>query len=269
MPSLFAYNFIVLGLYLSILIIFIIFLRLAGSKSKSGFFSFLNAVFHIHAISNNDREIILDVYGNRMNFSTNRKLRIAIRIGVISSMYMMALIFVDGCIVSRNVLVSTDVCPMKTAMDCFHFQSVFDVSANPFFCPSNEVISTTNVTAHLLTCYKWEIKSQSLTNILSQMGICSSIVSLLGLLFKYLYLLAYRKYWGTILTVILGLSIIISPIVVWMTLGPLLSYIFFALLTTTIILIINALFLVYTVYKSKNQIIAPQSITKVSKNIEL
>ncbi|CAF0965272.1 unnamed protein product [Adineta steineri] len=267
MPSLFAYNFIVLGLYLSILIIFIIFLRLAGVKS--GFLSFLSAVFHIHTISNNDREIILDVYGNRMNFSTNRKLRIAIRIGVISCTYMMALIFVDGCIVSRNVLVSTDVCPMKTRMDCFYFQSVFDVSANPFFCPSNEVISTTNVTAHLLTCYKWEILSQSLTGILSQMGICSSIVSLIGLLFKYLYLLAYRKYWGTILTIILGLSMIILPFVVWMIFGPLLSYVFFALLTTTVILVMNALFLVHTVYKSKNQIIAQQSITRVSKNIEL
>ncbi|CAF1314533.1 unnamed protein product [Adineta steineri] len=267
MISLLAYNFIVLGLYLSILIIFVILLRLAGVKS--GFLSFLSAVFHVHTISNNDTEIILDVYGNRMNFSTNRKLRIAIRIGVITSTYMMALIFVDGCIVSRNVLLSTNVCPMKTAMDCFYFQSIFDVSANRFFCPSNEVISTTNVTAHLLTCYKWEIMSQSLTGILSQMGICSSIVSLLGLLFKYLYLLAYRKYWGTILTVILGLSIIILPIVVWMTLGPPLSYVFFALLTTTVILIINALFLVYTVYKSKNQIITQQSITRVSKNIEV
>ncbi|CAF3645836.1 unnamed protein product, partial [Adineta steineri] len=120
-----------------------------------------------------------------------------------------------------------------------------------------------------LTCYKWEILSQSLTGILSQMGICSSIVSLIGLLFKYLYLLAYRKYWGTILTIILGLSMIILPFVVWMIFGPLLSYVFFALLTTTVILVMNALFLVHTVYKSKNQIIAQQSITRVSKNIEL
>ncbi|CAF4347714.1 unnamed protein product, partial [Adineta steineri] len=120
-----------------------------------------------------------------------------------------------------------------------------------------------------LTCYKWEILSQSLTGILSQMGICSSIVSLIGLLFKYLYLLAYRKYWGTILTIILGLAMIIIPLVVWMILGPPLSYIFFALLTIAVILVINALFLVYTVYKSNNQIIAQQSITKVTKNIEL
>lgn len=238
-------------------------------RSKSVYFSFLDTNFGIRTVAKHDKEIILDVYGSRINFSTNKRLRIAFRILVLICCNILTLVFVDGCILSRNNLAFSAMCPMTSGSDCFYYESGFSFVSKPFYCPPNEPISATNITAELIICFTWEIKSQTVISILNQLGICSSILCILGLYFKSLCSLARCKGWGTILTIVLGLAIIIIPIILWTVFRIMIHFILFMILLAAFALVLNALFLLYIVRKSNNQVTIQQSTTVDHKHVEL
>ncbi|CAF1296784.1 unnamed protein product [Rotaria magnacalcarata] len=145
-------------------------------------------------------------------------------------------------------------CPKTLTNTCFYFDSIFSFHSDPFDCPPNERISTTNVTAEMIICYSWGIRSQSIIGILSQLGICTSILSLIGLLFKFLYYVARQQYWGIPLIIGLGLVMIMVLIIMWSVFRVAVSFIVFILVSAAIIILLNTLFLVHTVNRSKNHI---------------
>jgi hypothetical protein len=203
-----------------------------------------------------------------MNFSTNKKLRITLKVLILLCFSIITLIFVDRCILSRDYIALNAMCPMTSATNCFYYESALDFMSKSFYCPPNEPISATNITAELVLCFTWEIKSQTVISVLSQMGICSSILCLLGLFFKSLYHLASYQYWGTLLTIALGLAMIIVPIILWLVFRIAISFILFMIIFTAVLLLLNAFFLVRIVKISQNKIIVRQPTALDRKHVE-
>ena len=246
------YDTILIALSVGCLLFHVVILAIIGIKSA--YFAILDSNFDIHKISTDGKEIILDVYGSRLNFSTNRKLRITIRAVVLISLYIVSIVFVDACILSRNILTLSSTCPSTSKANCFHYPTAYSANANPFYCPPNEPVSVTNITAEGIVCFTWEIKLISTVGILNQLGICSSILSLLGATFKCLYYITRRKYWGIPLTITIGVAIMIVPMILWMVFGITMSTILSILTCAAIFLVFNVLFLARIVHNSNNQI---------------
>lgn len=247
-----AYVLIFAGLHFGIEVIFLVILALIGLKSV--FFLSIGASFGLRKVSNNDEDIILDVFGNQVNFAEHRRMRIALRIIILVSFHVVAVVFVDGCILSKSILTSKSSCPTTPATTCFYFGTIFSIDGKPFDCSAGEPISAANVTAEMVMCYAWEIKSQSAIGILNQLGICSSILALIGVFFKFLYYLANRRYWGIPVIVGLGLIIIVVPIIVWTVLRTPMSLIIVLLVVAGVILLASTLFLALTVQSINNRI---------------
>jgi hypothetical protein len=109
MSSNYVYDGILVGLYLGFLISIVAIFTILDLKST--YYAFLDTNFGIHKLSKDDKEVILDVYGSKMNFSTNKKLRITLKVLVFVCFYIITLIFVDGCILSRNYIALNAMCP--------------------------------------------------------------------------------------------------------------------------------------------------------------
>jgi hypothetical protein len=247
MITYFGYYGILIGIYIGLFIIFIVILTVIGLKST--YLSFLNANFGIGNVTNDDKEIMLHVYGSQVNVSTNKRLRVSFKILVLVSFHIVSLVFVDGCILSRSNLSPNSMCPTSFTTDCFYFKSTFSFEERYLQCQFGEPVSATNVTAEVIVCYTWMIKSQTITTILSQLGICSSILSLVGLFFRCLYHLARFKCWGTLLVITLGLAMIVIPIILWTIFQVTITSMATMLIVTAFILLVNVLFLVRTVRK--------------------
>jgi hypothetical protein len=190
MTSNIAYMAILGGIQVGLIIIYAIIFAILGLKSS--YFSFISLMFGIYKVSNNDKVIMLDMYGTRVNFSAHRRFRIALRLLVLVCCFIISVVFVDGCILSTEVLAPNGICPTASPTDCFYYESHLIVNGRPFECPPSEPISTTNVTAETIVCHTWMITSQTVISILNQLGICSSILPLLGMFFKCLFYLAHR-----------------------------------------------------------------------------
>lgn len=223
MISYLEYNGILMCLYAGVFVIFIIIFSITGLQSA--YVSFLNASFGIYEVPNDGKEMILDIYGSRVDFLTNKRLGMAVKVLVNLCFYIISLVFINGCILSTTILSLSSICPMASTSDCFSFESTASINFKPFYCPSNEPVSVTNITADLIICYTWKIKTQTIISILNQLGICSSILLLIGLFFKSLYYLARHKYWETLLTIAFGLAIVIIPVILWTVFGIIFSFI--------------------------------------------
>jgi hypothetical protein len=242
-----AYYGVLIGIYACLLVICTVIFAIIGLKST--YFTFLDANFGIGNVTNDNKEIILHVYGTQVNFSADKRLRISFKILVLVSFHIVSLVFVDGCILSRSNLSPNSMCPTSFTTDCFYFDSSFTFDGRHLHCPVSEPVSDTNVTAEVIVCYIWMVKSQTVTTVLTQLGICSSILSLVGLFFRCLYHLARYEYWGTPIMISLGLAMTVIPIILWTIFRVVISSMVSMLIGTAFILLVNVLFLVRTVRK--------------------
>ena len=245
MTSFYIHNTIQIGIYLVALLATIVYFNWIDTKPV--YFAFLRATFKIRKVSNDEKNVVLDIYGRKMSYSEHRKLRIFLKILVVISLHIISVVFVDGCILSTIALVPTSSCPSSPATTCFHSDRDSKFNAQEFYCPPDQPISTTNITVGLVICYTLMIRSQSIASILGELGVCTSILTLLGLTFKALYLLAYWKIWGTLLTIGLGLTLITGLVLFCVLLPTFISFLAFVLAVATVVLLINAVLLVHLV----------------------
>ena len=245
MVSFFIYNTLQIGFYFVILLAFAILFNFIDSKPI--YFAFLNTTFKIAKVSNNEKNIVVDIYGKKMDFSTHRKLRISLKILAVICLHIISVVFVDGCILSTSILSEDAKCPSLSETICFHSELYARLNTKQFFCPPDEPLASANLTTGTVICYTWMIKYQGVGSVLNQLGICSSILMLLGLTFKCLYTLAHWKIWGTLLTIALGLALITVLCVFTALLPTAISFLAFVLAMATIVLLVNAVALAHLV----------------------
>lgn len=245
MVSFFIYNALQIGFYFVILFASAILFNLIDSKPI--YFAFLHATFKIAKVSNDEKNIVVDIYGKKMDFSTHRKLRISLKILAVGCLHIISVVFVDGCILSTTILSEGAKCPSLSETVCFHSDRYARLNTKQIFCQPDEPLASANLTAGAVICYTWMIKYQGIGSVLNQLGICSSILMLLGLTFKGLYTLAHWKIWGTVLTIALGLTLITVLCVFYILLPTAISFLAFILATATVALLVNALALAHLV----------------------
>jgi hypothetical protein len=235
----YIYNAIQIGFYLVLLVAFTLIIHFIDSKPM--YFAFLRNTFRIGTLSNDEKNIVLDIYGKKMDFSTHRRLRISLRVLTVVSLHIISVIFIDGCMLSTTILSERAKCPSLSETKCFHSQLHARFNVKEFFCLPDEPLASMNLTAGTVICYTWMIKYQGIGSILGQLGVCSSILTLLGLTFKGLYTLANWKIWGKLLTVALGLALIVLTCVFSVFLPTAISFLAFVLAMATVVLLVNAL----------------------------
>lgn len=233
--------------YIIFIIGYIIIFKFLGSKPI--YFSFLQWMFSIDCISNENSPIILNFYGKEMIFSENKRFRVLLKVLVIICFYVVTIIFFDGCILSMIIMDPDGECPQNSDSTCFNFESAPTLNPTVFDCPRHVLISSTNSTSRMIICYSWIIKSQSVFGVINQLGICTSILSLLGFTFRCIYRLASWKCWGTSLIILLGLIMLTLLLVFMIVLRATIAYLDFVLLVAGLFLLINALLLVGLVRK--------------------
>jgi hypothetical protein len=121
----------------------------------------------------------------------------------------LALKLLDGCIMQVQHLSSQDLCPLQ-AVDCFMIGQ--SLSHERIVCQPGEIIS--NSTTYHPICFIWVYADQSTTNVLNQIGICSSVFSLLCYVFQCSCRIS-RKWWGLVLIIILVVACVTLLIVLF------------------------------------------------------
>lgn len=241
------WHFVQFAFYIFFIILYLVIFKCLGSKPI--YFSLLQWMFSIDHVSNENSQIILNFYGKQMNFSDNKRFRVLLKILVILCFYVVTIIFFDGCILSTIFMDPDAECPEISDSNCFSFGSSSGLNPDVFDCPRNVLISSTNATSRIIVCYSWMIKSQSVFGVINQLGICTSILSLLGFTFHCIYRLASWKRWGTCLIILLGLFMLALLLVCLIVLRVRIAYLDLVLLIAGLLLLINALLLVGLVRK--------------------
>jgi hypothetical protein len=216
---------------------------------KSMYLSFLSSVFGIDRVPNENDNIVVDLYGTKMNISTHKTSRISLKTIAILCIHMVSVIFIDGCILSAHHLKSTNMCPVESVTICFHSEFNLYTDSVRFYCPPNQPILAMNITSPFISCFSLTILSQTIASILNQLGICSSILALLGVAFRCLYYLTNWKFWGILINVSLVLAITIIFHVLMFVARITLSQLAILLLISAVVLLGNALVLVFITRK--------------------
>ena len=236
-----------IAFYVGILIASIVLFQIIDSKPI--YFEYLHSIFAIHRVPDENSQIIVNFYGRKINYSEHRKFRVLIKLLVILSIQIVAVIFFDGCILSTVLMDSDGECPSISGSICLNMEHGIGQKFQVFDCPPNTLISSTNITARVIICRSWMFKSQSLFDIINQLGICTSILSLLGFTFRCIYRLASWRCWGTCLIIFLGLSMLVLLIIFLVVLRLKVAYLDCVLLISGLVALVIALLLVGFVRK--------------------
>lgn len=188
-------------------------------------------LFDINCIDQKD--LSMSYFGHKINFSTNRRFRFSLSTQVAFILWMMILLLLDGCIMNIKFFSNDDICPPQPS-DCFIGEKFS--SPSRFICQSGEKIS--NQVNSTILCFIWVYPEQSTLGVLNELGICSSVFSLLCHAFKFACRIS-RKLLGLLVILCLLLGLIILFII--SILGTILVSI------TTILLLAAFIFLLINV----------------------
>lgn len=130
---------------------------------------------------------------------------------------------------------------------CIAYKVDDGLTATTFDCPPNMPLSAMNMTAAFAACYTWVIASQNLIAIINQLAICSSILTLLGLIFRFLSRLAAWKRWGACCIPLIGLGLLALLLICFFVLKLTIAFLDLVLLTSSFVLLVNTLLLVVLV----------------------
>lgn len=171
-----TYRWILLGiefglLFIEILILFLLPKRLLASLIANQF-----------AIPRNDKQhFVMNFSGIEIDFLASRRFRISLILQFANIIWIIMLLFVYEWILQIQLLSESDICPQKTS-DCFVFKNL--ISNQRFECEPRQPIMNSN--SSNILCFAWVYSDVDAIVILNQIGICSSVYSLLCLSFKLL-----------------------------------------------------------------------------------
>jgi hypothetical protein len=156
----------------------------------------------------NPSGFLVNFSGIEIDFQSSQRFRISLicQLAVIS--WINILLFIDGCVMHAQHLYGNEKCPQEGS-DCFILGSTS--SHERISCQSDQMLFNSTATSHIL-CFVLIYDKQNATSILNQMGICSSVFSLLCYTLKVSCRLL-RHRWGLILQTILALALLTFLIV--------------------------------------------------------
>ncbi len=148
------------------------------------------------------QKLKMNFYGIQIDLTSSRRFRLSLTCQLSFITWIIILLFTDGCIMQVHYLSKKDLCPIQTS-DCF---TIGKLSTDErIVCQPGQVLS--NLTSSNVVCFIWVYAEQNTLNILNQIGICSSVFSLLCVTFKCSCRMS-RKCWGFILLILLLLTCI-------------------------------------------------------------
>lgn len=153
------------------------------------------------------RTFMMDFFGHHVDLLSSRRFRFSVIIQLADITCIAFLLLLDGCSMQVHYLTKKDMCPTGV-YECFTFGK--GSTHERMICSSGE--SLVNATSSKIVCFLWVYAEQNALSILNQIGICSSVFSLLCHSFKIFCRLS-RKCWGLILLILLVLALITIVII--------------------------------------------------------
>jgi hypothetical protein len=203
------------------------------------------------------QRLLMNFFGINIDFLSSRRFRLSLIIQLAFIPWITLLLLIDGCILQVQNLSNQDFCPLS-ANDCFLVRK--SGTYERIVCPPGEILS--NSIAIDIVCFVLIYNKQNTVSILNQIGICSSVFSLLCYAFKYTCRMS-RKWWGLILLILLLVISITHFIVSFMIIEMKVSVTSKLLLIALSCLLINVIQLLqFTHYYKRNRF---QSSTGIKK----
>ena len=199
------YRLLLVGCSMAMLVFIICMLMLLRKRLLAEMIEKLFEIIRIDC-----RTLLMDFFGHHVNLRSSRRFRLSVMIQLAEITSIALILILDGCIMQVQYLSKKDTCPTQES-DCFTFGK--SSTHERIVCPSGE--SLANITSSNAVCFVWIYAEQNAVSILNQIGICSSVFSLLCHSFK-LFCRLSRKCWGLLLLILLILtfeSIIIVALV--------------------------------------------------------
>jgi hypothetical protein len=189
--------------------LFFLELCILTSLSKRLLAELIERLFEITRLDH--QTLMMNFFGIQINLESSRRFRLSLsfQLAVIASINL--LLMMDGCILQAHHLSRRDLCPPGLS-DCFKMEILS--THDRIVCQPGQLLS--NFTSSNVVCFVWVYRDQNTLNILNQLGICSSVFSLLCHTFKCSCRMS-RKWWGLILLVLfvlITLTLLIIPAII-------------------------------------------------------
>ena len=203
-----------------LLCIEIIFLALLPKRLLA---ELVEQLFDINCIDH--RNLLMSYFGRKINFFTSRRFRFSLVIQIAFIVWVMVLLLLDACSMHIKYFSNNDNCPSQPS-DCFITKKFS--SSTRYVCESGEKISIqTNLP---VVCFVWVYSEQTTLGVLNELGICSSVFSLLCYAFKFACRIS-RKPLGLIL--IVGLTLLLMVLLIFFIITNI-----FVSITTRLLLVV-------------------------------
>lgn len=152
----------------------------------------------------NKQEWIMNFYGVQINFLSSRRFRLSLIFQLAAIAWIIVLVLLDGWLLQVRQLSSHDTCPQQSS-DCFSLTSI--VSHVRINCEPGHKL--TNLTSSKAMCFVWMYNELSTVAFINQIGISSSIISILCHAFKGFCCIS-RKWFGLILLILFALGGVVA-----------------------------------------------------------
>ncbi|UJR19604.1 hypothetical protein I4U23_022738 [Adineta vaga] len=203
------------------------------------------------------QKLIMNFFGVHIDFLSSRRFRLSLIVQLAIIPWITVLLLVDGCVWQIQELSSQDVCPLSPS-DCFLLEK--SLAYTRIVCSPGEILS--NSTSIDAVCFVSIYSEQNAVALLNQIGICSSIFSLICHTFKGACRMS-RKWWGLIILILLLIMSIILLIVAFIIVGMKISVTAKLLLVALICLIVNVTQLrQFTYYYKRNLVQSSMNVAR-------
>ena len=142
------------------------------------------------------KESLMNFYGMEIDLLSARRFRWSLICQLAGTVLIILLLFIHGWLIRIENLTDRNTCPTQTS-DCFVYRSI--LSNYPIHCEPGQPFS--NWTSLKLICFVWIYEDAKAIDMLNQLGICSSVFTLLCHSFRWMCRLS-RKWFGLILIIL-------------------------------------------------------------------
>ncbi|CAF3500551.1 unnamed protein product [Rotaria socialis] len=160
--------------------------------------NFIEKSFNI--IQSDKQQLMMNFYGIEISFLASRRFRVSLIFQLVAIIWIVSLVLIDVCVFQVMQLSAGSFCPQQRS-DCFNFNNI--QSNERIDCEPGEKLM--NLTTPKAVCFIWVYKEITAIAMLNQIGIASSVFSLMCYGFKLCCCLS-RKWLGLVVIILLALG---------------------------------------------------------------
>ena len=153
--------------------------------------------------------MMLNFFGVHIDFELSRRFRLSLIGQLVTIAWINVLLLLDGCGMQIQNLSGEDMCP-KAGGDCFRIGVKGIPSHQRVPCEPGQVLS--NGTSSHMVCFIWVYGEQNVMSVINQIGICSSVFSLLCYTLKVACRCSHR-WWGLVILTLVAFASLAATIV--------------------------------------------------------